>query len=242
MPKEGRLYTDLAEYYDRIYHWKDYRKEAAKIRALIRKHKRSPGNDLLDVACGTGKHLSFLRREFDCVGIDSSAAMLTVARRNARGVRFEQGDMREFDLGRKFDVILCLFSAVGHLRTRNDVRRTFLNFARHLKKGGVLIVEPWIQASQWKDKTAHMQIYDTDPLKIIRLNYGWSDETYSFLDERYLIGKKGKGIDYLVDRHRLRFFEPDFALSVLRKAGLEAEFTKESLMPGRGLLIATRTR
>lgn len=242
MPREARLYADLAEYYDLIYHWKDYRKEVLKIRALIKEHKRSPGNDLLDVACGTGKHLSFLRRDFDCVGIDGSAAMLAVAKRNVSGVRFAQGDMREFDLGRKFDVILCLFSAVGHLRTRNDVRRTLQNFARHLKRGGVLIVEPWIQASQWKDKTAHMQIYDTKPLKIIRLNYGWSDGTFSFLDERYLIGEDGKGIEYLVDRHRLRFFEPEFALSVLRRAGLDAKFTEESLMPERGLLIATRSR
>jgi len=242
MPREGRLYAELAEYYDLIYHWKDYRKEVSKVRGLIRRYKRSSGNDLLDVACGTGRHLSYLKRDFDCVGVDGSPAMLAVAGRKVKGVTYVQGDMREFDLGRKFDVILCLFSAVGHLRTRNDVRRTLLNFARHLKDGGVLIVEPWIQASQWRDKEAHMQIYDTKPLKIIRLNYGWSDGTFSFLDERYLIGKKGEGIDYIVDRHRLRFFEPEYALSVLGKAGLEAEFTNESLMPDRGLLIATKAR
>jgi ubiquinone/menaquinone biosynthesis C-methylase UbiE len=238
---EGRLYTDLAQYYDQIYHWKDYRKEVSKVRALVRKYKHSQGTDLLDVACGTGKHLSFLRRDFRCVGVDSSAAMLAVARRNVSGVRFVQADMRELDLGKKFDVILCLFSAIGHIRTKNEVRRTLLNFASHLKKGGVLIVEPWIQASQWKDKTTHMQIYDTKPLKIIRLNYSWTDGTFSYLDERYLIGKERKGIDYVVDRHLLRFFEPDFALSVLRKAGLEAEFVQEGLMPDRGLLIATRS-
>jgi len=241
MSREGRLYTDLAEYYDQIYHWKDYRKEVDEIRGLIRKHKRSPGIALLDVACGTGKHLSFLRRDFDCVGLDASAAMLAVAKRNTNGVRFVLGDMREFDLGKKFDVILCLFSAIGHLRTRNDLRRALLNFARHLKKGGVIIVEPWIQGPQWKGSMPRMQIYDSKPLKIIRLNYGRSDGTFSYIDERYLIGKKGKGIDYIVDRDKLRYFEPDFALSVLRGAGLEAEFTQDGLMPDRGLLIATKT-
>ncbi len=49
MPKQI-LYTDLARYYDLIYSWKDYQKEAATIRRLIAKHKRSKGNDLLEVA------------------------------------------------------------------------------------------------------------------------------------------------------------------------------------------------
>jgi ubiquinone/menaquinone biosynthesis C-methylase UbiE len=242
MRQEGRLYTDLAQYYDQIYHWKDYRKEVSKIRRIIRKHKRSPGNSLLDVACGTGKHISYLRRDFRCVGVDGSEEMLAVARRKVSGVEFVRGNMTDFNLGREFDVVLCLFSSIGHLRTRQDLRRAAFNFARHLKKGGVLIIEPWITGAQWKDKTVHMQIYDTEPLKIIRLNYSTTDGTFSLLDERYLIGKKGKGIDYYEDHHALRFFEPDVFLSALRKAGLEAQFTEESLMPGRGLVIATKTR
>ena len=242
MKQEGRLYTDLAEYYDRIYHWKDYRKEVSKLRKLIRKHKRSTGNALLDVACGTGEHIRYLRKDFRCVGVDGSDQMLAVARRKFSGVRFVHGNMTDFDLGRKFDVVLCLFSSMGHLQTKQETRQTLLNFSKHLKKGGVLIIEPWIRSSQWKDKTVHMQIYDTEPLKIIRLNYSTTDGTFSYLDERYLVGRKGKGIEYIEDRHRLRFFEPEATLSVLRKAGLDAQFTEESLMPGRGLVIATRTR
>lgn len=242
MPPEGRLYTDLAEYYDQIYHWKDYKKEVGKLKALIRANKRSRGNALLDVACGTGKHISYLKKDFRCVGVDASEAMLSVARRKVPGVRFVQGNMTDFDLGRQFDVVICLFSSIGHLKTKDEIRKATSNLARHLKKGGVPIIEPWIRSKQWMDKTVHLQVDDTEPLKIIRLNYSWTDGKFSFLDERYLVGKKGEGIDYLVDRHRLRFFEPEFLLSALRKAGLDASFTEESLMPGRGLVIATRAR
>ena len=240
MRKEGRLYTDLAEYYDLIYHWKNYRKEVSKIMALIKKHKRSPGNNLLDVACGTGEHIKFLRKDFSCVGVDRSEQMLAVARQKVRGIRFVRGNMTDFNLGRKFDVVLCLFSSMGHLQTEPEIQRTMLNFAKHLKEGGVLIIEPWIRSFQWKDSTVHMQIYDTKPLKIIRLNYGWSDEKFSYLDERYLVGKEGNGIEYIEDHHSLRFFEPEVTLSALRKAGLDPQFTEESLMPDRGLVIATR--
>lgn len=51
-------YTDLARYYDLIYSWKDYQKEAATIQRLIVKYKRSKGNDLLEVACGTAYTVS----------------------------------------------------------------------------------------------------------------------------------------------------------------------------------------
>lgn len=53
------MYKGLAKYYDFIYSWKDYKKDAIKLNSLISKYKKSSGSDMLDVACGTGKHLGF---------------------------------------------------------------------------------------------------------------------------------------------------------------------------------------
>jgi hypothetical protein len=50
------IFKSLAKHYDQLYSWKDYKKEVDIIRALIRPHKQSLGTDLLEVACGTGKH------------------------------------------------------------------------------------------------------------------------------------------------------------------------------------------
>ncbi len=230
----------MAKYYDQIYHWKDYRREATKIKKLIRRYKRSPGNSLLDVACGTGRHISYLRDDFSCVGLDISEDMLAIAMRNVSGVEFVRGNMVDFDLGKRFDVILCLFSSIGYLMKRGELKKAFSNFTRHLKKGGVLIVEPWLTASVWKDRTVHMQTYDSDSLKIARLNFGRAEGGFSILEERYLIAETGKGITYLGDRHKMRFFEPDWTLETMRKVGLAPKFTEDSLMPGRGLLVATK--
>lgn len=138
----------MAKYYDLIYHWKDYRSEAEKIRQLIRGYKRTPGNSLLDVGCGTGMHIRYLKKDFECVGIDSSPRMLSLARKKVAGVRFEEGDMVDFNLGRRFDVVVCLFSGIGYLRTRRRIRKALKNFSRHLRIGGVLIIEPWIRKSE----------------------------------------------------------------------------------------------
>nr|WP_276977578.1 class I SAM-dependent methyltransferase [Ferrimicrobium acidiphilum] len=240
MPKHAALYEELAPYYNQIYHWKDYRKEASKIRALIHDFQLSTGNDLLDVACGTGRHLSYLRRYFNCMGIDASKEMLRLARENVPGMQFSKGDMLDFDAGRQFDVVLCLFSSIGYLKTAGDVRKALLNFARHLKKGGVLIVEPWLQKSEWRDRTVSLRSYDGDSAKIARVSFAWAKGAFSELDEHYLIGVKRKGVTHVRDLHRLRFFEVEPALQTLRKAGLDVRFTEDSLMTGRGLLIATK--
>ena len=50
------MFTNSARFYDAVYSFKDYEAESQRLQALI--EERSPGAaTLLDVACGTGKHL-----------------------------------------------------------------------------------------------------------------------------------------------------------------------------------------
>lgn len=145
--KKQMLYRELAKYYDLIYSFKDYKKEAVRIKAIISKYKKSEGKALLDVACGTGHHLEYLKDEFSCMGVDISNEILKVARKNIEGVVFEQADMTKLNLGKRFDVITCLFSSIGYVKTYTNLRRTIQSFAKHLKKGGVVLIEPWFTKS-----------------------------------------------------------------------------------------------
>ncbi len=242
MGQKGILYDRLAEYYDQIYHWKDYRKEAKKLKELIQGSKRTKVTSLLDVGCGTGKHLQYLRKDFDCIGIDASERMLEIARKNAPGTEFMRADMRDFELGRRFGAVTCLFSGIGHLRTRSQVSETIRKFGDHLEMGGVVVIEPWIAKSEWKNRTVSLQTYEGSSLKIARVNFAQSRGDFSVLDFHYLIAEKGKGITYLRDHQELRFFEVEETLGAMRRAGLDARFSKKSLMPGRGLLIGVKVR
>src|SRR5262245_47874992 len=105
------IFKDLARYYDLLYAWKDYEQEAANIRRLIARHKKSSGRDLLEVACGTGQHAARLKNDFSIIATDLNEGMLRIARRRCKGVRFRRADMTTLDLGRTFDVILCLFGS-----------------------------------------------------------------------------------------------------------------------------------
>ena len=50
------MFTKSAQWYDAIYAWKDYTREAERLHALIQQHARQHATTLLDVACGTGQH------------------------------------------------------------------------------------------------------------------------------------------------------------------------------------------
>ncbi len=161
-------FHELAEYYDAINDWKDYRVESERLETIARRFGRPGRTTWLDVACGTGRHLQFLGRRHSTVGVDSSREMLRFARRRLPGVRLVLGDMRTFRLNRRFDVVSCLFSAIGHLKTKEEVRTAFANFARHLNPGGVTIVEPWIEPSAFRSGMIHLRTHESPAVTVVR--------------------------------------------------------------------------
>jgi len=235
--KRQILYYELAEYYDLIYSFKNYRKEANRIKALISKHKKSHGNELLDVACGTGHHLKYLRDRYSCTGVDVSEELLDIAKKNVKGVAFERADMTKLKLGQKFDVITCLFSSIGYVKTYSKLKTTIQSFARHLKTEGVLIIEPWFTKRAYRIGSPHMTTYGGKDVKIARLNVSKIRGNVSVMDMHYLIAERDKDVKHFVDRHELGLFEVDKTLRIMKDAGLQARFLKNGLMRGRGLLI-----
>jgi len=234
------MYREIALYYDLIYSWKDYKKEAKKVKKLIFKFKKSDGNELLDVACGTGKHLEYLKDIFSCMGVDINEEMLYIAKKNARGVSFKKADMLTLNLKKKFDVIICLFSSIGYVKTYSNLKKCIQNFAYHLKKGGVVIFEPWLTKSTYIEGYPHMDTYDGEDIKIARLNISKIEGNLSVLDMHYLIAERNKEIKYYKDRHELGLFEVDRTLEFMKEVGLQSKFLKNGLMKDRGLYIGVK--
>ena len=242
---ENERYTGWV--YDVAYSFKDYAGEANAIAALIR--ERSPeASSLLDVGCGTGKHLEHFALTFDRVeGLDLTTSLLDEARRRLPDVPFHEGDMRSFDLGRTFDAVVCLFSAIGHLLTMDDLEKGCAAMARHLAPGGVLIIEPWLSPEVWDENHLHMLTVDEPDVKLARATLpstrGDNNEI-SVLDFTYLVATQGK-VETFEERHELRLTSEAEFLSALSKAGLDATFEPDGLrMPGqpgsRGLYVGIK--
>ena len=117
-------YAKSAAVYDAMYlAKKDYGREAEQIHTLIQEQKHTDGNDLLDVACGTGLHADVLRRWYHVEGLDLSEGQLAVARKRLPDVPLYHADMTHFATGKRHDAITCLFGAIGELLDIEQVNR-----------------------------------------------------------------------------------------------------------------------
>jgi ubiquinone/menaquinone biosynthesis C-methylase UbiE len=217
--KSENTYHDLAGVYDAVYAWKNYAREARRVRAIVRRFGPPGAHRVLDVACGTGHHLEHLARWFDVVGLDSSGPMLRVARKRVPRVRFVEARMETFRLSERFDAIICLFSSIGYVRSRGSLERTLANFARHLRPGGVVLVEPWIRPSEFLTGSTHLGTYGTPQFPIVRMHLSERRGGRSIMEMHYLVGTKG-GVRHWVERHDMGLFARNVYRVAFVKAGL----------------------
>jgi ubiquinone/menaquinone biosynthesis C-methylase UbiE len=233
------MYTKSAAFYDAIYAFKDYQREAEILNSLICKHRRSPGNTLLDIACGTGAHLVHLQAVYIVKGLDINSELLAIAHERCPSAEFYEADMVDFDLGHQVDVITCLFSAIGYVQTVPRLRQTIQTMSRHTKPGGVILVEPWFTPEKWKTGSVHATFVDQPDLKISRMSISERNGDVSRNEFHYLVATPA-GIQYFTECHELGLFTHDDYLAAFRDSGLEVIHDPEGL-DGRGLYIGLRS-
>ena len=234
------LHSKLAKYYDRIYSFKDYLDEAVRLQNIVIKYLRSEGNMLLDVACGTGLHLKHLKDDFSCTGVDNSKNMLKIARKNAPGVTFKEADMKTLKLKKQYDIIICLLSSIGYVKTYSALKRTIQNFSNHLKKGGVVLIEPSHANSFYVRGEPYIAKYDGKEAKIARVNASIIRKATAVLNMHIIIAEKDRDAIYFKDEHELGLFEVNKTLGFMKEAGLKSKYLKNGLMTGRELFIGVK--
>ena len=235
------IYARSAAYYDALQRaqGKDYVAESARVNAIIQTTKRSDGNALLDVACGTGRHLEQLRQSYACEGLDVDRAMLGLAQERLGDVPLHLQDMIGFNLGTRFDAIVCLFSSIGYVPNVRLLDQTLETFARHLKPGGVAIIEPWIRPEQWNDGRIDARFADEPDLKVARMSVSRRDGNVSILNYNFMVAARD-GVRTFAEPHRLMLFTDDeYRTAFDRTKKFDVTYDPEGLV-GRGLFIGTR--
>ena len=106
---------------------------------------RISGGPILELGCGTGKlSIPLAEAGFSVTGLDSSSALLEFAASKNSDVRWVEGDMRDFDLGENFALIMLPSNNLGHLHTPQDFANCIQCAKRHLKPGGVLVIDVFV--------------------------------------------------------------------------------------------------
>jgi trans-aconitate methyltransferase len=227
--------------YDLVYQsqGKDYAAEVAELVAQVT--GLCPGaRSLLDVGCGTGQHLALLGEHFeDLAGVDASAAMLEVASARLPDVELTHGDMREFSLAGRFDVVVSLFSAVGYMADEHELTLAVGAMAAHLNPGGVLVVDGWVRPEQWDPSAQALVESGADGDEAFaRFARRRTDGRHTWV-ELVTVHSTPHGVQQHTEVHQLTLFTEDEYRRAFERAGLSVHKVP-SPMPGRDRWIGLR--
>ena len=121
---------------------------AAEVDFLLSLYPISPGAEIIDLGCGTGRHsIELARRGYRVTAVDFSAEMLAIARSKADGmdINFIEVDIRKLDLGKQFDLAICLCEGgpglieLGEDPYQHDLG-IFASAQRHLKPNSAFVL------------------------------------------------------------------------------------------------------
>lgn len=236
------MFTELhADVYESIYRsrGKDWGEEARLVADRIREVKPDT-RSLLDVACGTGAHLGPFQDMFDHVeGIEIAEPMLELARKRLDpAIPLHHGDMRDFDLGRTFDTVVCMFCAIAYVDDLEQMRAAIRHMAAHLEPGGVLVVEPWWFPERFIEGYVAGDISREENRVITKVSHSVRQGHQTKMELRFVVAE-ATGITTFTEIELLCLWTKEEYLAAFADAGCPATF-HEGPPTGRGLFIGVK--
>jgi SAM-dependent methyltransferase len=138
-------YGAAADYYDYVQVYA----ERADVAFWVDEARRS-GGPVLELGCGTGRVLlPVAHAGIEITGLDASRKMLSVLGQRLGQestevrdkVELVEGDMRDFDLGRQYALVIIPFRPFQHLITVNEQVACLAAIRKHLRPDGRLIFD-----------------------------------------------------------------------------------------------------
>jgi len=204
--------------------------DAKKIAGLIVKTLKLPkGANILDVACGNGRHsLVFASKGYNVTGIDLSNYLINEAKSKlgssykkfAGRLKFEISDMRYIKHKDKFDLAVNLFSSFGYLEKDSENFKTFNSISKSLKTGGYFFFD-FLNPVYLKKRLVNYDIKEGNDKIIIQVR-NISNETVHkdiIIIKNNLEGKLPKLVKF---SEMIKLYSADRFKKELAKAGLKA--------------------
>ena len=212
------MYGKSSKYYDIAFANKDYQRESK----FLHEHAKDKGinaSKLLNLACGTGSHEQYFSEIPEIHGLDFNKEFIDIAMRKNPSVSYHLGDMTDFKLNERFDIITCLFSSIANLESISALKKMVGCSVEHMNRNGIFIIEPFFEPHEWINNLMFMKTFDTDDYK------------YSIISKSQL--KDGKGIGKEVhtylDKSGFDVFEEDFIFSLFKQEDIKNIFIEYKL-------------
>jgi SAM-dependent methyltransferase len=204
----------FGEEYLRLYPHRDDHDASAIVR-LIAQAVGVSGKEVLDLACGPGRHAAqFAQQGAHVVGLDLSLPLLGRARARTRGdVRLVRADMRHLPFTSKtFDLIVNLFTSFGYFGDDTQHEMVVRQAAGLLRANGVFVID-YLNATAVR---AHLVAHEERVAGSQRISI-----KRRITDDGHHVVKEMRLLDDGRSFHeRVRLFSADDLEQLLRQAGL----------------------
>jgi SAM-dependent methyltransferase len=193
--QESTWFSDWfnSPYYHVLYRNRDEEEARFFIDNLAQKLQFSPAHTLLDVACGKGRHATYLNSKgLYVVGLDLSIESIGQARQgeNER-LHFFVHDMREVFAENSFDFVLNMFTSFGYFESETENLSAIQAMATALRKGGKLVIDFFnaykvvqdlvpIETKQVDDLTFHIQRKVENQYIVKEIDFEHQGHSYHF--------------------------------------------------------------
>ncbi len=127
-------YKQLAPYYDKTTNLSIFNIYKEIIGEVENKN-------ILDLGCGTGTLLKLYSKNNNTIGFDGSSEMIKIAKEKDGKSLYKISDIRDFQMNKKFDIIVCAYDTINHLLTMKEWRQVFKNVKEHLVDDGLFIFD-----------------------------------------------------------------------------------------------------
>lgn len=219
---ELRLFFD-GEHYDRRV------KFSEDIPFWLNQAKRY-GAPILELGCGTGRvAIPLAKAGFSVTGIDLSDSMLSQAQKKAKSENVEVewiiGDIRNFDLNKKFQLIIFPLNTICHLYTLEDLEGCLLCVKKHLKPNGRFITSTFNPRLDilMRDPSKHYPHaeYEGPDGKVVVTETNWYDRAKQINNIKLFYRYKDKEV---IENLTMRIYFPQELDALLKYNGFEIEY------------------
>lgn len=200
-----------------------FAKKRAEVLSDFILHNQLNVNSVLDLGSGTGIFLDLTQKELKYdfgVGLDFSKKMIEFSKANIKNkkLKFIYGDMTNFNLDEKFDLVTCNYDAINHLSEFEEWKKTFENAYNYLNQKGVFAFD-FNTVLKFKNKNGCSYSHNKDYDMVSKVSSG--NNMINFCHVLYIKTKDG-----FYERVENSVFEKTFDCKMIKKALINVGFSK----------------
>lgn len=232
--KACRSYYAHLGYFEECTYDEDVnRRELDFLEFAFRSHAVHKVRDVLDVACGSGRHiLGLAQRGYDCVGQDYTPEQVQTAKARAKrtglSVKLVHGDATKLKYEKEFDAVLAI-RILFLLPDDESVLTCLRQIHRALKPGGIVvcnIANPFYDGENWFSLKSVQRGHYSSDIRVPNMRFISVDKIEDFdplhgvawWQETHII-ESPQGTQVFQERERLRLFTYSDILHYLQSAG-----------------------